>query len=449
MKKLILLTAFAVACVRTLRHLYSVAGDPVVSAEARTDKSPATRTGANSWILRSLGILALVALGGFLFAASGVMSIKASSGHWAVTEWMLNFAMERSVKTHALAINAPALDDEALVLKGAGHYEIGCRSCHGAPDLAQQPRIPQWMTPHPPNLSSEVSKWSPRELFYIVKHGVKFTGMPAWPAQKRDDEVWAMVAFLLTLPSLTADDYQRLVRGKEWKPDDAAIRDLVGSQQVADTVLQNCGRCHGPDGTGRGTGAFPKLAGQKPDYFVSAMRAYAQGRRFSGVMEPIAVAVSPETTVELARYYTNTKSKSRLGLAQPSGDDAAQRTTPRSGDIDGASSEIWQLSKTSGSGSMQAGSAIERGRAIAMEGIPKRRVPPCSECHGPGEIKRNPNYPVLAGQYAAYLVLQLTLFKKQARGGSAYAHLMDPVAAGITPQQMRDVALFYESLGRE
>jgi cytochrome c553 len=57
--------------------------------------------------------------------------------------------------------------------------------------------------------------------------------------------------------------------------------------------------------------------------------------------------------------------------------------------------------------------------------------------------------PVLAGQYAAYLVLQLTLFKKEARGGSAYAHLMDPVAAGITPQQMRDVALFYESLGSE
>jgi cytochrome c553 len=102
-----------------------------------------------------------------------------------------------------------------------------------------------------------------------------------------------------------------------------------------------------------------------------------------------------------------------------------------------------------GEGNKQPKSGIERGRAIALEGIPDQKVPPCAECHGPGAIRRNPNYPVLAGQYAAYLVLQLTLFKNDARGGSAYAHLMEPVAAGITPQQMRDVALFYESLARE
>lgn len=56
-----------------------------------------------------------------------------------------------------------------------------------------------------------------------------------------------------------------------------------------------------------------------------------------------------------------------------------------------------------------------------------------------------PVYPVLAGQYADYLILQLELFKKEHRGASAYVHLMRPVATRLTPEQMRDVALYYES----
>ena len=65
---------------------------------------------------------------------------------------------------------------------------------------------------------------------------------------------------------------------------------------------------------------------------------------------------------------------------------------------------------------------------------------------GPGAARRNPLYPLLAGQYAAYLVLQLELFDRGQRGGSAYARLMRPVATRLTPEQMRDVALYYASL---
>jgi cytochrome c553 len=89
---------------------------------------------------------------------------------------------------------------------------------------------------------------------------------------------------------------------------------------------------------------------------------------------------------------------------------------------------------------------IERGKAIASRGIPSQRVPICVHCHGPGATHRNPAYPGLAGQDAAYLILQLELFKKGHRGGSAYAHLMRPVATRLTPEQMRDVALYYASL---
>src|SRR5688572_21118940 len=153
-----------------------------------------------------------LALGGLVVAASGAVPIEASSGHWAITEWFLQFSKRRSVATHTLGMDLPALESPSLVLKGAGHYETGCRPCHGGPDL-RRPTLARAMTPPPPDLRGRVAEWDSEELFYIVKHGIKLTGMPAWPTQERDDEVLAVVAFLLELPDLDADGYRRLVHG--------------------------------------------------------------------------------------------------------------------------------------------------------------------------------------------------------------------------------------------
>lgn len=361
-------------------------------------------------LFKLAALLAVLGVGGFLVAASGIIPIKASSGHWDITAWFLHFAMRRSVATHTLGLEAPSLDDPSLVLKGAGHYETGCRPCHSSPEL-RIPRIPREMTPHPPYLPPVISQWEPTELFYIVKHGVKFTGMPAWPAQQRDDEVWAMVAFLLTLPDLNAEAYRRLVHG-EGIPSGkvAAIHGLLGPEPVPRAVTESCGRCHGVDGHGRGTGAFPRLAGQRPTYLFAALQAFTRGERHSGIMEPIAADLSLVEMRELALYYGNQTAP----LPPP----PHQETSL----------------------------AIERGKAIASRGIPSQRTPSCVDCHGPGAIRRNPVYPELTGQYANYLVLQLELFKQGHRGGTAYAHIMHEVADELTPEQMRDVALYYESL---
>ncbi len=362
------------------------------------------------WMFNITVVLAVLAVGGGLVAASGVIPIKASSGHWAITAWLLDFAKNRSVSTHTLALQAPALDEPWLVLKGAGHYETGCLPCHGGPGR-RNPRIAQAMTPAPPYLPPEISKWKPDELFYIVKHGIKFTGMPAWPTQRRDDEVWAMVAFLRQLPNLDAEAYRRLVHG-EAVPDGTVtpISALTGPEEVPRAVTTSCGRCHGVDGRGRGVGAFPKLAGQRPAYLLASLQAFAHGERYSGIMEPIAAGLNLEEMQALARYYGSLPGAS----LPPSTQDATL--------------------------------AIERGKAIASQGIPSQRVPSCADCHGPGATRRNPVYPELSGQYADYLVLQLESFKKNVRGGTNYAHIMRQVTAGLTPQQMRDVALYYASL---
>jgi cytochrome c553 len=346
--------------------------------------------------------LALLAVGGLLLATSGIIPIQASSGHWPITHWFLSFSMERSVVTHSISIKAPKLDKASLVLRGAGHYETGCRFCHGSPGL-HRPPVVQQMTPHPPYLPPAIPEWESKELFYIIKHGVKFTGMPAWPAQQRDDEVWAMVAFLRVLPRLNAEEYEKLIWGE------TSIH--LESEEVPPMVTESCGRCHGVNGRGRGgVAAFPRLAGQRVPYLYASLRAYARGERHSGMMEPIAAGLNPEEMKTLARYYG--------GLAPYA------PTSPR----------------------QALARAIERGETIAKQGIPGRRIPSCVDCHGPSTIPHNPYYPVLAGQYAEYIVLQLELFAKEHRGGSPYAGLMHPTAHRLTKGQMRDVAQYYASL---
>jgi cytochrome c553 len=358
------------------------------------------------WLRIGAAVATVIAVGGSLVAASGIVPITASSGHSALTYWVLELAKRRSIATHTLGMDQPSLDAPWLVQKGAGHYHDGCRPCHGAPDL-QPPRITAAMTPQPADLLGRIEVYDSSELFYIVKHGIKFTGMPAWPAQERDDEVRAVVAFLLRLPELDAESYRRLVHGDASPAGDVTpLAGLAASFEPPDEVMTSCGRCHGVAGHGRGNAAFPKLAAQKPEYLLRALRAYASSERNSGIMEPIAAGLTEAQRRELVEYYA-----------------ALPRESAVAGDADGA--------------------VIERGRNIARFGIPGKDVPSCSDCHGPEGPRRNAAYPLLAGQYADYLVLQLEQFASGQRGGSEYAHLMQQVAPRMSRAEMAAVAAYY------
>lgn len=370
------------------------------------------------WTLRGVLILALLAAGGFLVAASGIIPIKASSGHWAVTEWFLQFSMRRSIATHSIGVKVPELDNAALAMRGAGHYETGCRSCHGAPGTPQ-PTIARAMTPKAPKLGERIRESNPKKLFHVVKHGLKFTGMPAWPSQERDDEVWAMVAFLLALPELDADGYRRLVHG-----DPSAVppmQTMPGaniSKHPGAAAAQACARCHGTDGRGRGDGAFPRLAGQRRDYLANALHAYASGDRHSGIMEPVAASLTDDLIQNLATYY-----------AELDAGGAAEAGTA-----------------TEMQAAEMADEELERGKTLALAGDRRRRLPACVECHGPKGTRTKPAYPSIAGMSAFYLEGQLKLFKEQRRGGSAYAHVMEEVAERLEEADMRAVARYFASL---
>ena len=358
-------------------------------------------------------LVVILGAGGFGVAASGIVPVAASSGHLPITAWFLNFSMARSVSTHSMGIPVPELDDPNLVLRGGGHYAIGCAPCHGNPEI-HHPRVAAGLTPHPPYLAPKIQDWEPNELFYIAKHGVKFTGMPAWPTQQRDDEVWAMVAFLLKFPELDVPGYQELVGDAVHQTEPTSAENLEPSDAAPSLVTTNCSRCHLADGMGRGSGAFPILSGQNEEYLAATMSAFATRSRHSGTMETVSAGLNEEEIRELAAYYSRQIPTSRR-VSQIGNEE----------DVD---------------------ASRKRGAEIAENGIPSARVPACVDCHGTEEPPVNASYPKLNGQYANYLVLQLELFATDRRGGTEYGHLMQPIAARLTAEQMRDVATYYQSL---
>ena len=368
-------------------------------ADEEHNTAPIVRTVVRHPVMTAVVVAAAIVAFGALVVIAGIVPIRASSGHWRITAIFLDFAKTRSVSTYSWGIEAPPLDNESWILTGAAHYETACVPCHGSPDRTIPP-VAEAMTPRPPQLNPRIARWQPEELFSIVKHGIKFTGMPAWPAQQRDDEVWAMVAFLRRMPQLDSGAYRRLVYGET-----ANAESALDPESPPRAIREMCSRCHGRDGTGRIAGAFPSLAGQRSAYLLASLRAFRERKRFSGIMGEIATKLSDPAMREIAAYY--------------------ERLPPRDAEA-----------------SIDEGSVM-RGQAIATSGVPERDIPACRECHGPIASRKNPAYPKLSAQHHAYLTSQLRLLQQRRRGGTLNVDLMHVFVNRLRQDEIHDVARYY------
>jgi mono/diheme cytochrome c family protein len=156
----------------------------------------------------------LVVFCGIAFIYSGAYYIGADQPHWAVTHWLFEQARTRSIHFHARDIAVPAgLDNQTLILAGVTHFAEHCVVCHGAPGV-ERGDIAAGLSPHPPNLADAAGFYTPGELFWIVKHGIRMTGMPAW-GDHSDDELWATVALIEKLPGMTEQDYAKLIAASQ------------------------------------------------------------------------------------------------------------------------------------------------------------------------------------------------------------------------------------------
>lgn len=341
--------------------------------------------------------LLLLGLGALAFAWSGLYSVAASEGHLAIVDKFLRFGMQSSVRTNARDIVAPDLSDPDLLPLGAAHYYSGCMPCHGAPGHASNATFQQSL-PSPPDLSRAREIWRDRELYWLIKHGLKYTGMPGWSARDRNDEQWAVVAFLKRMPDLSKAKYEALALG-------GYDGSRIASEEPAKTLgtdIALCGRCHGDQTSDPTSNLIPRLHGQSEAYLVQALNDYATGARQSGVMQPIASTLSAEQKRLYAQYYAG---------------------------VGGISRETTQ--------------PTARGEAtaqLALSGDPRRGIPACDSCHG---ASRHQTYPGLAGQSQAYLASQLRLWRDGIPRSGPLAGLMAPIAAKLSDKDIEELAAHY------
>lgn len=161
-----------------------------------------------------IGLVLLGAAGITAFLWSGLYNMAADDEHWPPVYKALELTRERSVAVRASKIVVPDLADAELVRKGAGNYQAMCEGCHLRPGQASS-ELSRGLYPHPPRLWEVRSRSSPARDFWIIKHGIKASGMPAWGKSMADEHLWGLTAFVQRLPTLDAAAYQQLVASSE------------------------------------------------------------------------------------------------------------------------------------------------------------------------------------------------------------------------------------------
>lgn len=388
---------------------------------------------ATQWLGPLLIAGAAALLIAILVVTTGIVDLSAAEPHPEGWARLLHYTFSRSTAFHADTKPPADLDSPIRIAAGAAYYGQVCARCHGGPGFGQNPVVLS-MHPRPQYLTTDLptAHFTAPELFRIVKAGVKYSAMPSWPAQGRDDEIWQLVAFLRAMPRMSPRTFQALALvphgqgtgSPPFGPPPPLRRDALRNDDeppvtsyayrspafgfsgyaLGGDAIATCSRCHGADGAGGG--AFPNLTLQTRDYLARTLAAYAAGKRQSGYMQMVASELSPAQIAALAAHYA----------ALP------RRSTERA-----------------------QGPVSAEGQQLALTGLPAADLAPCASCHGVTRAAAKA-YPLIEGQARWYVANQLRVFRSGGRGSISGNKTPDPmvvIARKLNDRQIDAVAAYY------
>jgi mono/diheme cytochrome c family protein len=157
-------------------------------------------------VIGFLAIVAVIAAGVFFFG--GFFSVAANWTDPAPVAAALVRVRTASIDHHATEMPPANFNDAATVRQGAVAYAArGCANCHGGPGVGWA-KFSEGLNPGPPDLKEAAAELAPREVFWVVKNGIRMTGMPSFGMiGVKDDELWKIAAFVKALPKVTDADY--------------------------------------------------------------------------------------------------------------------------------------------------------------------------------------------------------------------------------------------------
>ena len=148
------------------------------------------------------------ALAAFLVIISGAYNVAATAPETGLERLIFNSTMRQSVRARA-GKEQREVWSEDQVRSGFEEYDSMCIICHAAPGK-ERTDIRKGLQPEPPNLAEAVKQWNNAELFWIIKNGVKMTGMPAFGPTHPDEKIWNIVGFIRRLPQISAQQFKAM-----------------------------------------------------------------------------------------------------------------------------------------------------------------------------------------------------------------------------------------------
>jgi mono/diheme cytochrome c family protein len=139
-----------------------------------------------------LGVLLAILILSYAFLSSEGLSArkKPSNLEYAIA----NFAMGLSIPAEAKKLKNPLTADTQVLVEARKHYKEHCAVCH-AEDGAGKTTLAAGLSPEVPDLHADhIQKLTDGEMFYIIKNGVRFTGMPGWDLE--DNHNWSLVLLI-------------------------------------------------------------------------------------------------------------------------------------------------------------------------------------------------------------------------------------------------------------
>ena len=160
-------------------------------------------------LVATLAFLGLGALAiGAMFVYFGPYNVGATKPHSQFVYSLLQTTARRSIQSRAKDIVIPDLSQLGADSRGLSLFNRNCVRCHGAPGIAPDD-FAMGLEPGAPPLAQTGRMWDVRELYWTTRHGIKMTAMPAWEFRLSDEDIWAVVAFLRLLPTLSPSEYRR------------------------------------------------------------------------------------------------------------------------------------------------------------------------------------------------------------------------------------------------
>jgi mono/diheme cytochrome c family protein len=137
----------------------------------------------------------------FWYTHAGYMDFDADQQPSFLERHFAMAAVDASTDRHAPEVKNPISPTEENLVAGAQLYVNHCAGCHGVPS-DRDSQFGRSFYPTVPGFFKDSPDMAENQNFYIIEHGIRWSGMPAWNQTLSDGQVWQLVTFMSNIEKL-------------------------------------------------------------------------------------------------------------------------------------------------------------------------------------------------------------------------------------------------------